>query len=85
MRNSFLHLDFQARDRIEALWRSGHSQKEISEVLGVHKSTVSREIRNRKKENGTYSASVAEHKAGIKRCRSKFQGMKIEKYPYFKE
>jgi IS30 family transposase len=85
MRNSFLHLDFQARDRIEALWRSGHSQKEISEVLGVHKSTVSREIRNRKKENGTYSASVAEHKAGIKRCRSKFQGMKIEKYPWLRK
>lgn len=85
MRNSFLHLDFRARDRIEALWRAGHSQKEIAEVIGVHKSTVSREILNRKRENGTYSASVAEHKAGIKRCRSKFQGMKIEKYPWLRK
>jgi IS30 family transposase len=66
---------------MESLWRNGHSKKEISEVLGIHKSTVSREIRKRKKEDGTYSATVAEHKAGIKRSDSKYQGMKIEKYP----
>jgi transposase, IS30 family len=81
MRNSFVHLDFRARDRIEALWRAGHEQTEIAEVLGVHKSTVSREIQKRKKEDGTYSATVAEHKAGVKRSDSKYQGMKIEKYP----
>jgi IS30 family transposase len=78
MRNSFLHLDFRARDRIESLWRAGHEQKEIAEVLGIHKSTVSREIRFRKKENGEYKADVAEHKALVKRENSKYQGMKIE-------
>lgn len=81
MRKVFTHLDFRARDRIEALWRSGHAQKEIAGVLGIHKSTVSREIQQRKKEDGTYSAAVAEHKAGIKRSNSKHQGMKIEQYP----
>lgn len=81
MRKIFVHLDFKARDRIEALLRAGHTKKEISEVLGVHKSTVSREIRKRRKEDGTYSASVAEHKAGIKRSDSKYQGMKIEQDP----
>jgi len=81
MRNSFVHLDFRARDRIEALWRAGHEQQEIAIILGVHKSTVSREIRCRKKENGEYRADVAEHKAGVKRSDSKYQGMKIEKYP----
>ena len=80
MRKTFVHLDFRARDRIEALWRRGHSKKEISGVIGVHKSTVSREILRRQKEDGTYSASAAEHKAGIKRSDSKHQGMKIEKY-----
>jgi IS30 family transposase len=78
MRKTFVHLDFHARDRIEALWRAGHTKKEVSEVLGIHKSTVSREIQKRAKEDGTYSATVAEHKAGIKRSDSKYQGMKIE-------
>lgn len=81
MRKTFVHLDFRARDRIEALWRVGHEQKEIAEVLGVNRSTVSREIRKRSKEDGTYSATVADHKAGIKRSNSKHQGMKIEQNP----
>lgn len=84
MRNSFVHLDFRARDRIEALWRSGHEQQEIAVILGVHKSTVSREIRKRRKDDGTYSASVAEHKAGIKRSDSKYQGMKIEQHQWLR-
>lgn len=79
MRNTFVHLDFRARDRIESLWRRGHTQKEIAEVLGVHKSTISREIQFRKKEDGEYKASMAEHKAGVKRGNSKYQGMKIER------
>jgi IS30 family transposase len=81
MRNSFKHLDFHARDRIEALWKAGHEQTEISEILEVHKSTVSREIRRRRKQDGTYSATVAEHKALVKRENSKYQGMKIEQNP----
>jgi IS30 family transposase len=80
MRKTFVHLDFHARDRLEALWRSGHTKKEISDVLLVHKSTISREIQKRQKEDGAYSASVAEHKAGIKRSDSKYQGMKIEQH-----
>jgi len=84
MRNSFVHLDFRGRDRIEALWKVGHSQKEIACVLGVDKSTVSREIRFRKKENGEYKAVVAEHKALVKRENSKYQGMKIERNQFLK-
>lgn len=81
MRNSFVHLDFRARDRIEALWRKGHEQTEIANILGVHKSTVSREILKRKRQDGTYSATIAEHKALVKREDSKYQGMKIERNP----
>ncbi len=84
MRKSFTHLDFRARDRIEALWRAGQEQKEIAEIVGVHKSTISREINLRKKENGEYKADVAEHKAGIKRSDSKYQGMKIEQHPWLR-
>ena len=76
-----MHLDFRARDRIESLWRAGHSQKEISEVIRVHKSTISREIYLRKKEDGEYRADVADHKAGVRRSNSKYQGMKVEQNP----
>jgi transposase, IS30 family len=78
MRKSFMHLDFRDRDRIEALWKAGHEQKEIAEILEVNKSTISREIQKRRKEDGEYSSSIAEHKASIKRSDSKYQGMKIE-------
>ena len=80
-----MHLDFRARDRIEALQISGHTQNEISKILEVDKSTISREIQNRKKEDGEYSATVAEHKAGIKRSDSKYQGMKIEKHQWLRK
>src|ERR1035437_365928 len=85
MRNSFVHLDFRARDRIEALWKKGHNKVEISGILEVHKSTISREICRRQKENGKYSATVAEHKAGIKRSDSKYQGMKIEQHQWLRK
>jgi IS30 family transposase len=79
MTKAFTHLDFRARDRIEALLMSGHAQREIADILGIHKSTVCREIQHRRKEDGIYSATAAEQKAGIKRSNSKHQGMKIEK------
>ena len=85
MRKLFVHLDFRARDRIEALLSRGHNKKEVADILGVHKSTVSREIQERQKENGIYSATVAEHKAGIKRSDSKYQGMKIEKHQFLRK
>lgn len=84
MRNSFVHLDFRARDRLQSLLDEGVEQKEIAKILGCHKSTISREIRKRKRLNGTYSATMAEHKALVKREDSKYQGMKIEKYQWLR-
>jgi IS30 family transposase len=81
MRKTFKHLDFHARDRLEGLWRAGHRQTEIAKILGINKSTVSREIKARKKLDGVYSATIAEHKALVKRQNSKYQGMKIEQNP----
>jgi IS30 family transposase len=60
------------------LWKAGHEQKEIADILRCHKSTVSREIHRRKKQTGEYRADVAEHKAQVARGNSKYQGMKIE-------
>ena len=81
MSKTFKHLDFHARDRIEALWKKGHTKVEIADILEVHKSTIGRELQKRQEENGAYSATVAEHKAGMKRSNSKYQGMKIEQNP----
>lgn len=85
-KKKYSHLDQGKRDRIQVLLKSGHNQKEIAETLGVDPSTISREIqRNRRKIrkkggtiNGKYEATVAEHKALVRREASKYQGKKIE-------
>lgn len=58
-----------------------YKQKDIANILEVHPSRISREISNRKKQDGTYNATMAEHKARVKRGNSKYQGMKIERNP----
>ena len=78
---AYTHLTQSDRDRIEALLKSGHTQVEIASVLKVNKSTISREIRKRKRMDGRYDADTAQHKAYVKRLYSKYQGMKIERHP----
>lgn len=80
-KRQFRHLTQYDRDRIEALLRTGHTQKDIAIILKVDKGTVSREIKKRKRKDGRYEATVANHKANVKRSNSKYQGMKIEAYP----
>lgn len=84
-RKPFRHLNQYDRDRIEALINSRHKQKEIANILGVDKGTISKEISKRKRKNGSYEAMTAQLKANVKRSFSKYQGMKIEKYPDLKE
>ena len=62
----------------------GVKQCEIAKILKVDKSTVSRELR-RKRKNGRYNADTAEHKALVKRENSKYQGMKVEANPELKK
>jgi len=86
--NKYTHLTIKDRDRIQALLEKGHKQKEIAGILKVDKSTISREIaRNRRKKRrrgaksgqpGKYEASVANHKAYIRRYYSKYQGKQID-------
>jgi IS30 family transposase len=68
------------RDRIENLLDDGIKQYKIAKILKVDKSTISRELK-RKRKNGGYDADVANLKAEVKRGSSKYQGMKIEKNP----
>lgn len=80
------HLNQAKRDRLQAMLDSGLRQNKIAEILKVDPATISREVaRNRrklKKKGGTilskYEAETAEHKAQIRRGKSKYQCMKIE-------
>lgn len=84
MEKTFKHLNQHDRDRLEALLDAGEKQTEIAKILGVNKSTISRELSNRKKANGTYEAMRAQQKAYVKRHESKYQGMKVESHPALK-
>ncbi len=84
---SYRHLTQADRDRIQALRDAGTKQKEIAKILEVDSATISREIaRNRrryrkkkniKNKNARYEASVANHKAYVRRKYAKYQGQKI--------
>lgn len=84
-KRQFRHLNQCDRDRIQALCDAGHINTQIATILGVHKSTIAREINKRKRKNGRYSATTAQLKAGVKRANSKYCGMKIEHYPALKQ
>ena len=75
---TYKHLDRHDRNQIEILLIRGYVQKDIAQVLKVHPSTVSREIKKYSCSDGTYRASVAQHKADIRRRNSKFCSMKIQ-------
>src|SRR3989338_7293388 len=83
-RKHFLHITQKKRDRLEDLLDDGVKQCEIAKILKVDKSTVSSELK-RKRKNGRYNADTAEHKALVKRENSKHQGMKIEANPELKK
>ena len=84
-KNKYQHLTQTDRDRIEAMLSNGHKQNEIAEILKKDKGTISREIaRNRRTKRkkkklikGKYEATIAQHKAYIRRKYSKYQGKKI--------
>jgi transposase, IS30 family len=83
-RETFRHLNQHDRDRIHVMLREGCTQVKIAGVLGVNKGTISREINSRKRKNGIYDATTAQHKAQVKRLASKYQGMKVESMPNVK-
>jgi len=51
---AYKQLTRDQRYLIYGLWRSGHSQTEIARELGVHKSTIGREIKRNSRWNGYY-------------------------------
>ncbi|RZS94579.1 IS30 family transposase [Cecembia calidifontis] len=78
--NKFKHLSQEQRYQIEALFRNGTSQTKIAAIIGVNKSTVSRELQRntgkRGRYSGEYKAAVAQNRTDerhrLKRKRIKF-------------
>jgi IS30 family transposase len=83
-RKPFHHMNQSDRDRMEVLLDAGHLQKEVASVLGFDPGVISRE-RQRKRKNGVYEATAANHKARVKRSNSKYQGMKLRNHPLLEE
>lgn len=77
----FKHLTAHDRDRIHALHGNGHTQKDIARVLGIHPSTLSRELARYGRSTWRYSATRAQVDAEEKRAESKHAGMTIEAHP----
>lgn len=51
----YKQLDLQDRHKIKALLDGGHSQTKIAEIIGVHKSTISRELSRNIPTRGRYA------------------------------
>jgi IS30 family transposase len=51
----YKQLDLQDRHKIKALLQAGHSQTKIAEIIGVHKSTISRELSRNVASRGRYA------------------------------
>lgn len=59
MRKTYKHLTLVQRHQIKVMYRVGHSLSFIGEQIGVHKSTVSREIKRNARQWGSYDPNVA--------------------------
>ena len=51
----YKQLDLKSRHKIKALLDGGHSQTKIAEIIGVHKSTISRELKRNVPTRGRYA------------------------------
>jgi len=67
---SYTQLTQEQRYQISALLKMGHNRTEIATVIGVHKSTVSRELRRNRGQRG-YRPKQAHQKALSRRKKAK--------------
>ena len=72
----YMHLCFRERKKIERFLKQRKSLQEIARVLKRSVSSVSNEIRNNS-VNGIYNAKKAQHKADVKREKSKRDCLKV--------
>lgn len=68
---SYTYLTMIQREVICKLLANGHSKAEIAVELGVHKSTIYRELNKNSRASGDYSPSTAQHKSQQRRKHAK--------------
>jgi len=73
---SYKQLTLEQRYQISALWKAGHTQKYISEAIGVDKSTICRELKRNRFWRGTYEPHHA-HSYAQNRHRNKQKAIKF--------
>ncbi|MDR4471067.1 MAG: helix-turn-helix domain-containing protein [Nitrospirales bacterium] len=64
----YTHLTLEQRYQIQALLNMGHPYQEIATVVGVHKATISREVRRNQGRRG-YRPQQAHRFTLTRRCR----------------
>ena len=69
MSKSYKHLSLTQRHKIKALYQAGHSLTFIASQLGIHKSTVSRELKRNARQWGSYDPNVAQQAANDRKER----------------
>jgi transposase, IS30 family len=75
---SYKHITPDQRNELSALKRTKIKQKEIAQVLGKNRTTIYRELKRNKNENGKYEAKVAKQKTKERRVKSNQRFRKIE-------
>jgi IS30 family transposase len=69
MNKPYKHLSLAQRHKIKALYQAGHSLSFIGNQLGIHKSTVSRELKRNARQWGSYDPKVAQQIANDRKER----------------
>lgn len=80
----YTHFSKTERLELSILLKKGYSLRGIGSALKKSPSSVSRELK-RNKVGGAYDPQKADHKAYVKRWRSKYQGMKVREHPELEE
>lgn len=82
----YAHLSKVERSELSILRDRGYSYRDIARALGIHYSTVCRELkRNFMRNTGEYDAIKAHHKAYVARKYSKYSGMKISRDSFLRD
>jgi len=83
---AYTHLSKVQRSELFILRNKGHSYRDIASALGIHYSTVCRELKRHVMRNtGKYDPVKAHHKAYVSRKYSKYDGMKISKDSFLRD
>ena len=68
--NEYSQLTLPQRYEISALHKAGHGPSQIARIVGVHRTTISRELTRNQSRNG-YFPQAADHRAQYRRAKAR--------------